>query len=268
MRNIKLIIEYDGTNYAGWQRQNSRQSPIANRQSPITVHKLKTIQEVIEDTLQRILQEKVKVIASGRTDSGAHSLGQVANFKTKSALSALKIQEALNALLPEDISIRETQEVDSRFHACYCAKSKLYRYFILQGKVSCAFLRRYSWHIPYSIDVKLMQQEAKRLLGRHDFKSFCASSSGAKTTARTIKKISIKNTRCSLIANRYPMMVIDIEADGFLYNMVRNIVGTLVEIGRGRFGKGSIGKILSARDRKLAGPTAAAKGLFLAKVSY
>lgn len=268
MRNIKLIIEYDGTNYVGWQRQDSRKSLIAHRLSAQAGkspgRQRKTIQETIEKTLQRILQEKVKVIASGRTDAGVHALCQVVNFKTNSRLPCRKIQEALNALLPDDISIKETQEIGNGFHACYSAKSKLYRYFILQSKFPSAFLHKYSWHIPYALDVAAMRQDAQCLLGRQDFKSFCASGSRSKTTLRTIKRISVRRTS----AIGYPLITIAIEADGFLYTMVRTIVGTLVEIGRGRFEKGSLKKILLAKNRKLAGPTAPAQGLFLVRVTY
>ena len=271
-RNIKLEIEYDGTNYAGWQIQNSRQSPVASRQS-------RTIQETIEGALQRILQEKVKLIGSGRTDAGVHALGQVANFKTNSSLPLANIQKALNSLLPEDISIKKINPVEEDFHSRYQAKSKIYRYIILNSDFPSVFLNKYAWHIPYKLNLKLMQSEARYLLGRHDFKSFCASASNVKTTVRTIKKISINTIRYTLYAIRSPLIAIDIEADGFLYNMVRNITGTLVDIGRGRFSrssgippragkKGSIKKILLAKDRRLAGSTAPAKGLFLSQVNY
>lgn len=255
MRNIRLIIEYDGTNYAGWQAQK-RTADSGQRTA-----KVKTIQEIIENVLRRILQEKVRVIASGRTDAGVHAIAQTANFKTRSKLSPAKIQEALNALLPQDISVRKISEVSEDFHACYSAKSKCYRYLILNSKIRSVFLDKYSWRVPYTLNIKCMQDEAKVLLGRHDFKSFCASGSGVKTTVRTIGKISIKTMR-------YPLIAVDVEAEGFLYNMARNIVGTLVEIGRGRLQRGSLKKILLAKDRKLAGPTACAKGLFLLKVAY
>ena len=254
MRNIKLIIEYDGTNYAGWQIQNNCKS--------------KTLQETIEKTLQIILQEKIKVIGSGRTDSGVHALAQVVNFKTNSPLSILRIQKALNSLLPQDISIKEIGEADKDFHSRYSAKSKTYRYFILNNEIKSVFLNKYGWHIPYQLDVRLMRKEAKALLGRHDFKSFRASGSSAKTTVRTVKKLSIKTLSYKLSTINHKLIIIDIQADGFLYNMVRNIVGTLVEIGRGRFPKESLKKILLAKNRKQAGPTAPAQGLFLLEVKY
>lgn len=261
MPNIKLEIEYDGTNYAGWQIQNSHKSQG-------TGHKLRTIQETIEWTLQKILQEKVKVIASGRTDSGVHALAQAANFRTKSKLSLLKIQKALNSLLPGDISIKKIKEVKESFHSRYQVKTKTYRYIIHNDRFPSVFLTRFSWHIPYKLDIKLMRQEAKTLIGTHSFKSFCASGSTVKTTTRTIQNIAIKTIGYTLYAIRYALIIIDIEADGFLYNMVRNIAGTLVEIGRGRLAKGSLKRILQAKDRRLAGPTAPPQGLFLRRVKY
>lgn len=262
MRNIKLIIEYDGTNYSGWQIQN-------NHKSQVTSHKLKTIQDTLEKTLKIILQEKVKVIASGRTDAGVHALAQVAHFKTHSKLPLQKIQRALNGLLPHDIRIKRIRHCPNDFHACYCVKSKIYRYIILNSKVASAFLDRYTWHITYALAIARMKREAKVLLGTHDFSSFCASGSSAKTKIRTIKRISIKEdvTRKLLPING-KCIIIEIEADGFLYTMMRTIVGTLVEIGRGRFEAGSLKKIRIAKDRTQAGPTAPAQGLFLVKAKY
>lgn len=259
MRNIKLTIEYDGTNYCGWQVQNS-------------CHK-KAIQEVVEVTLQKILQEKIRLIASGRTDAGVHALAQVANFKTNSRIAPEKLQLALNGLLPEDIAIAKIEEVGQDFHSRFCAKSKIYRYTILNRAYPSVFLRNRAYYCTYSLAIKLMQQEAKVMLGRHDFKSFCASGSSAKDTVRTIKRISIKRITSSLqllalSSKEASLMTIEIEADGFLYNMVRNIVGTLIEIGRGKFPKGSLRKILLAKDRSHAGPTASACGLCLVAVKY
>jgi tRNA pseudouridine38-40 synthase len=253
-RNLRFEIEYDGTNYAGWQIQNSSR-PIVHSSEK------KTIQGILEKTLRKILQEKVKVIGSGRTDAGVHALAQVANFKTKSRLPLANIQKALNSLLPEDISIKGISEAREDFHSRYSAKSKIYRYVISNSSAKSAFLNKWALQVPYKLNTRLMRQEAGVLSGRHDFRSFTASGSAAKTTTRTIRNISIKTLRS-------PLIFIDIEADGFLYNMARNITGTLVEIARGRFKRGSIKKILRAKDRKLAGPTAPARGLFLVKVNY
>ncbi|MDO8747946.1 MAG: tRNA pseudouridine(38-40) synthase TruA [Candidatus Omnitrophota bacterium] len=268
MRNIKLIIEYDGTNYAGWQIQNSPQSAPIRQAGAVHRPQTKTIQETIEKVLEKILQEKVKVIGSGRTDSGVHALAQTANFRTHSLLAVSKIQKALNSLLPKDISLKEIGEADKDFHSRYSAKSKTYRYFILNSETRSAFLNKYVWHIPYRLNVSLMRKEADALLGRHDFKSFCASGSSAKTTIRTIKKLSIETRNHKPSTIGYKLIIIDIESDGFLYNMVRNIVGTLFEIGRGKFPEGNLKKILLAQNRKQAGPTAPAQGLFLVEVKY
>lgn len=265
MPNILLQIEYDGTDYAGWQIQNRSPSSVVRRP-------LETIQETIEKVLEQVLQEKVKVSGSGRTDAGVHALGQTANFKTESRLGPARIHQALNALLPDDIRIKKARYAKDDFHACSCARSKVYRYVISNSKVASVFLKRYSWHIPYKLDMPLMKKEAKSIIGRHDFSSFCASGSSAKTRVRTIKKISVKETVSAVSGCAYsgssPVIIIEIEADGFLYNMARNIVGTLVEIGRGRLAPGSMDKILKARERRTAGPTAQARGLFLVKVKY
>jgi len=246
MRNLKLTIEYQGTNYAGWQRQKSI--------------KVKTIQETIEEVLCKILQEKIKLIASGRTDAGVHAQAQVANFNTNSSIALNKLQRALNGLLPEDIVITKAEEAPLGFHSRFAAKSKLYRYTILNQKNPSAFLKDTAYFYPFPLDVKLMQKEARVLLGRHNFKSFQASDNIKRNSERTIKKLKI--------AKEKNLIYIDIEADGFLYNMARNIVGTLVEIGRGRFAGGSLKKILLARNRKLAGPTVPSQGLTLVGVRY
>ncbi len=259
MRNIKLTIEYDGSQYSGWQIQRSQNFPVAGR-------KKRTIQEVIEKTLQRILQDKIRLIASGRTDAGVHALAQIANFKTKSNISLKNLQYALNGLLPEDITISKTGEKDLGFHSRFAAKSKVYRYLILNQRYPSALLRNRVYFYPYHLDFKLMRQESACLEGRHDFKSFCASGGKPKDTLRSIKRITIAKVSypfkiCRLIA-------IDIEADGFLYNMVRNIVGTLIHIGSGKSKPPALKKILEAKDRRKAGPTAPAKGLYLMEVKY
>ncbi len=247
MRNIKLTIEYDGTRYSGWQCQNNRQSK-------------KTIQETIEKALRKILREKVKIIASGRTDAGVHAAAQIANFKTVKTIPARNLQRALNSALPADIVITKVEEARLDFHSRFSARSKIYRYTILNQPHPSAFLRNTAYFYPHPLDIILMRKEAKCLIGRHDFAAFCASNSSAKSTIRTIKKISINKVS--------QLIIIDIQADGFLYNMARNIAGTFVEIGRGRFKKGALKKIILSRNRSLAGPTAPACGLCLVKVNY
>jgi len=246
LSNIKLTIAYDGTRYAGWQIQKNA----------------KTVREEIEKALKKILKEKIRVTASGRTDSGVHARQQVANFKTKKDFPLARLEAALNSNLPRDISVINIKRAASRFHSQYDAKSKLYRYTILSGRIEDPFLRNYYYKVPYNLDTALMRKEARALRGRHDFKSFQAKSalSRIKNTVRTIKRISIKRDNS--------FIYIEIEASGFLHNMVRNIAGTLIEIGRGYLPKGSMRKILRSKDRRKAGPTAPAKGLTLLRVKY
>ncbi|PIQ88577.1 MAG: tRNA pseudouridine(38-40) synthase TruA [Candidatus Omnitrophica bacterium CG11_big_fil_rev_8_21_14_0_20_42_13] len=260
MRNIKFTIEYDGTNYCGWQVQNR---PKAEGRRP------KTIQETIENVLKKIFQHKLELIASGRTDSGVHAIGQVANFKTGSKIPVLNIQRAVNSLLPQDISIKEARDAPLDFHSRFSAKSKTYRYLILNQPVRCVFLHKRAYFTPFTLNISRMRSAAKLFLGRHDFKAFCASSSSAKNTVRTIKKIIIRKTfNCPPFTMRSPLISIDITADGFLYNMARSIVGTLIEVARGKIEKGVIRVILTSPDRSLIGPTAPANGLYLLNVQY
>ncbi|RJP28192.1 MAG: tRNA pseudouridine(38-40) synthase TruA [Candidatus Omnitrophota bacterium] len=257
-RNIRLGIEYDGTNYCGWQTQ--------------TRSKLKpSIQEVIESVLTKILQEEINITGAGRTDAGVHALSQVANFKTHSKLSLVKIKKALNSLLPNDIAVKNIKEVHIDFHSRFNAKSKLYRYIIVNSSDRCVFFKKYAYFCAYGLDIKLMRKESNSLLGRHDFSSFCASSSSVRDKVRTIFNVSLKKIKPNIFGLSYNVtgniIALDIEADGFLYNMVRNIAGTLIDIGRGRL-KTGIKRILSAKDRRLAGQTAPACGLFLVKTTY
>ena len=236
-------------------------------------HHKKSIQGTIEKVLGKILSEKVRLIVSGRTDAGVHALGQVANFKTNSRISLRKLRWALNGLLPEDVVITKTEEARPHFHSRFDARAKVYRYTILNRNYPAALLKNRVYFYPYPLDVRLMRREARTLLGRHDFKTFCASGSSTKDTRRTIKRISIRKLSSDLRPMTYDLneanlLAIDIEADGFLYNMVRNIVGTLIEIGRGKFPKGCLKKILLSKNRKLAGPNVPARGLYLLKVIY
>jgi tRNA pseudouridine38-40 synthase len=246
MRNLKLQIEYDGTNYCGWQVQHR--------------HKGKSIQGTIEKTLRKILQEKVRLIASGRTDAGVHALAQIANFKARSEITLKKLQRALNGLLPDDISISRIEEAGPDFHSRFAAKSKTYRYTILNRVHPSPLLRNKVYFYPYHLDIKLMRKESRGLLGKHNFRSFQAADKKERDPVRIIKKLKIAKNR--------DLLYIDITADGFLYNMTRNIVGTLIEIGRTKFPEGSLKKILLARNRKFAGPTAPARGLCLLEVKY
>ena len=245
MRNIKLVIEYDGTNYHGWQVQ-------ANALS---------IQEVIETKLGIMIQEQVRVIASGRTDTGVHALGQVAIFKTSSSLPVDVLRHGLNRLLPEDIVIQSAVEVDEYFHPQFGAKRKTYRYVILNRERRSALHRNYSWHLPRLLDLAAMRDASSLLMGKQDFSSFQAADPDPADPVREVFKAEWS-------VEEKDFFIFTIEADGFLKHMVRNIVGTLVEIGRGRISREEFSEILRARDRRRAGMTAPPRGLFLLEVKY
>lgn len=248
MRNLKIEVEYDGANYCGWQIQ--------------TGHKKKrSIQQVIEVSLRKLLGEKVKSIVSGRTDAGTNALNQVANFRTKSIMPLHRMRYALNCLLPDDIAVRSIKVVPRDFHSRFDAKSKVYRYSILNRPSHSPLLRNKVYHYCRPLNVELMRKESKVLLGRHNFSAFRASENRERNPVKNIKSLKITKNKDGLVN-------IDIEADGFLYNMVRNIAGTLLEIGRGRFAEGSLKNILLSRNRGQAGPTLPARGLTLLKVKY
>jgi len=252
MRNLLLKIEYDGTAYFGWQVQNHTGSFVKR--------KFKTIQETIEFALQKILREKVKLVGSGRTDAGVHASAQIANFKTVSSITPQRLQGALNALLPDDIAVVGVEEAADDFHSRYSARSKVYRYTIINRLYRPAIARDYAYFCPYRLNMSLMRSEARQLVGRHDFRAFRASGSKKISSLRTIKSLKISRAG--------ERIIVDIEADGFLYNMARCIVGTLLDIGRGKLKAGSIKKALRLKERKLAGLTAPAKGLCLVAVKY
>jgi len=265
MRNIKLVIEYDGTNYSGWQTQASlkrkdKSKKLKTKKEKSQANTVRTIQETIETALQKIFQKKVKLIASGRTDAGVHASCQVANFKTDSKIPAEKIRLALNSFLPKDIVIKKVEEAHEDFHSRFDAKKKTYRYAVLNRYYPDPFLKNYVYFFPHKLNLKLMQSEADCLRGKHDFKSFQTMDKIERQSIRVIKEIKVYKKDDSIY--------IDITADGFLYNMVRSIVGTLIEIGRGRFSKGSMRRILDSKKRSYAGPVAPASGLTLIDVSY
>jgi tRNA pseudouridine38-40 synthase len=244
MRNILITLEYDGTNYHGWQRQKNAVG----------------IQEVVETAIEKVTGEAVTLIASGRTDAGVHAFDQKANFKTDSCLPADKFSPALNGILPADIRVIDSRQVDMSFHARYSATGKKYRYRIYNGPNRPAIYRNYCVFIPIRLDVDAMFQGALLLKGRHDFSSFCGSGSCVKSRIRTIKTIELIRER--------NMIDLVVEADGFLYNMVRIIAGTLVQVGKGKLEPSAVKEILDGRDRRLAGPTLPPHGLFLEKVYY
>jgi len=245
MRNIRLVIEYDGTNYQGWQVQLKGQ----------------TIQGVIEEKLALLTGDKINLIGSGRTDAGAHAFGQVANFKTQTEMDICSIQRALNSLLPSDIAIRKAEEVEESFHARIQSESKVYEYRILNRDLRSVFHRGYAWHIPQKLDLEEMKKAAQSLAGEHDFSSFRSVGSPTRTSVRRVISIGWRRSRDGLIC-------FEIEANGFLKQMVRAMVGTLVEVGKGKIGSEEFRGILESRDRKKAGPTAPAHGLFLREVKY
>jgi len=248
MRNIKLEIEYNGKNYCGWQAQNH-----SSRNKP-------SIQRTIENALSKLLQENIKLIGSGRTDAGVHALAQTANFKTKTSLSPERMRLGINALLPGDIAVVRVKDVGIEFNSRFFAKSKLYRYTVLNRTYRTALSRDYCFLFPHRLDINLMRRQAKDLLGKHNFKAFQATEFKEKNPIKTIKRLKVTKDGDNIY--------IDIEADGFLYNMVRNIVGTLLEIGRGKLKKGGLKEILYSCNRKSAGPKVPAKGLCLLKVNY
>ncbi len=245
MRNIKLLIEYDGTNYQGWQVQP----------------KGPTIQGILEEKLRLLTGQPIQLFGSGRTDSGVHALGQVAHFRTQSQMDVRTIQRALNSLLPADIVIQTVEEVDQAFHARKQSKSKIYEYRILNRNLRSAFHRGYVWHVPQKLNLREMKKATQGLIGEHDFSAFRTAGSPTQTTVRRVIRAEWKRGRDGLIR-------FEIEANGFLKQMVRSIIGTLVEIGKGRMNAAEIRKILNSKNRREAGPTAPAQGLFLKEVKY
>jgi len=245
MRNFKIVLEYDGGAYCGWQRQKNG----------------KSIQQVLEEAVHLITQEKVVVTGAGRTDAGVHALNQVAHFKSNTALPVGRILLGVNSVLPADIVIKKIQEVPADFHSLRDAKGKVYLYRICNRKLRPVLERAYTWHVAYPLDLEKMKGAAFFLLGCHDFSSFCAAGSDVRTRVRTIRVIQIRKKTGGIIE-------IKLEADGFMRHMVRNIVGTLVEIGRGKISPESMKAIIESRNRNMAGPTAPASGLFLKEVKY
>ncbi len=245
MRVIKLTIEYDGTDYLGWQTQPGG----------------KTIQGVLEDCLKRITGEEIHVVGSGRTDAGVHALAQVAHFKTRSPIDIHSLQRALNSLLPKDILVKKVEEVNSDFDARKMAISKVYEYRILTRPLRSVFHRYYVWHIPQKLNREAMEEAARSLIGEHDFSSFKSSGTPIKSPIRRVLRADWKRTREGILC-------FEIEANGFLKQMVRTIVGTLVEVGKGKISPEEFKEILHSRDRRKAGPTAPPHGLFLKEVKY
>ncbi len=244
MRNIKLILCYDGTEFHGWQRQPG----------------LRTVQQALEDAIERLTGVRPHTTASSRTDAGVHALGQSVHFFTASGHSTETFVRALNALMPRDVRVLAAEEMSQAFHATLDAKSKRYRYVIDNARIASPFHLRTSWHIPHALDIDRMGRAARCLLGRHDFRSFETEWPNRTSSVRTILDIAV--------ARDEDLVTIEVEADGFLYNMVRSITGTLVLVGTGKRPEGWVAEVLAAENRVEAGPTAPPQGLFLLRVRY
>ncbi len=247
MRNIKLVLEYNGSMFFGFQKQPGQP----------------TIQEVLEKALSGFFNRKMKIAAaSGRTDTGVHAEGQVVNFKISSAHELKKIQKGLNALLPTPVVVKEIQEVAPDFHARYSVRSKAYEYRVWNHPCRSPLIAGRAFHVPYPLSVAKMRRAANAFVGKHDFSSF--------TSVASMKKGSscVRTIKCFQIKRKGDLILMYVEADGFLYHMIRNMAGTLLEVGRGKRRAEDIVLILKAKDRRLAGMTAPSEGLTLIRVTY
>ncbi|MBF0553580.1 MAG: tRNA pseudouridine(38-40) synthase TruA [Nitrospirae bacterium] len=255
MKHIFLILQYDGTNYRGWQRQPNAA----------------TIQGLIEEALCKITGRVTAITGAGRTDSGVHALGQTASFFTDSRLTPDIVQRALNSLLPYDIRVCRAEYVEDDFHCRFSARRKRYFYVILNSPPASPFMYRYVWEVKHTLNIAAMQRASMSLVGRYDFKSFCASDTDVDNTVREVFGIEVEPLPGISFMDaeiKGQFIKITIEADGFLRHMVRNITGTLADVGRGKTPLSDVEKILNAMDRKKAGVTAPGRGLFLDKVFY
>lgn len=244
MRNIKLTIEYDGTSYGGWQKQKNN----------------RTIQQSIEEAIKLLTGEDAELIGSSRTDAGVHAKGMVANFITNSQIPADKFREAINTKLPDDIGIIKSEEVDRNFHSRYDSKGKTYCYTLVNRYEKVCIGRNYVYQVRDELNYNLMKEAAKYFLGKHDFKAFKTNGSSVKTSVRTINGLELEL--------KGDVIKIFVSADGFLYNMVRIIVGTLIEVGKGKIKPEDIESIIKNGDRSKAGPCVPPNGLVLEKVFY
>ena len=244
MRNLKLNLEYDGTAFHGFQRQNG----------------LRTVQGELEARFSRLLSESVKVIGAGRTDAGVHALGQVANFRTMRPIDMRRAAQVLNATLPQDVKVQACEEVAEAFHARRCARSRTYQYTLIERGMPSPLLGRFAFLLPYRIDVYRMQAAAQQLVGQHDFKAFQASGSATRTTERTVRQLECRRDG--------DKVQITVEANSFLYRMVRIIVAALVAVGRGELQPEALAASLSSGERLPKIAPAPACGLCLLRVLY
>ena len=244
MRNLRLLLEYDGTDFHGFQRQRD----------------LRTVQGVLEDRFSRLLGETIKITGAGRTDAGVHALGQVVNFHTTRPIGVDRLERVLNAALPDDVKVRQPEEVDAGFHSRRCARARTYRYTVLERPTPSPILGRFALVLPGRLDLSDMEKAARPLLGRHDFRAFQASGSETATTHRTLLRLDCRR--------RDEYIEIAVEADSFLYQMVRNIAAALIQVGRGALPAEAPADALTKRQRLPKCPPAPACGLCLVQVSY
>ena len=245
MRNIKLTIEYDGTKYHGWQIQKNGI----------------TVQEIIEKAISKLLGNNIRIVGCSRTDVRVHAYGQIAHFFTDSNIPGDKYSYAINNLLPDDIVIKQSEEVSEDFHSRYCSKGKKYRYLIYNEAHASAIMRNRAYHVRPQLDFEAMQSAAQYFSGRHDFVAFQATGGQVRSTEREIYSIDVFKKEDNLIA-------IEVSGNGFLYNMVRIIAGTLIYVGIGKIQADEIPKIIKSLDRTRAGKTAPADGLYLIEIYY
>lgn len=243
--NFKLLLSYDGSRYRGWQRLSDSEM---------------TIQGKLENVLTRMVGDTVEVIGSGRTDAGAHALAQVANFHCHTQMTCEQIKGYLSQYLPEDIGVKSVSAVDERFHSRYNAKTKTYRYRVWSSEEPCVFERKYVWKVDGPLDIDAMREGASQFLGEHDFLAFCSNKHFKKSSVRTIYSFDIEREG--------PELVFKVCGNGFLYNMVRIMVGTLIDVGLQKLPADAITPILDSRVRENAGQTAPPQGLCLMEVSY
>lgn len=244
MKNIKLTIEYDGCLFNGWQKQDRQ----------------RTVEGELEKAINKVTNERVKLFSSGRTDRGVHAYGQVANFLTDSTIPSEKLKFALNDKLPDDISIRESVEVNKNFHARFSAHKKTYKYLILNEYIRSPIYRNYAYQVKYDLDFKAMKKACKHFIGRQDFSAFIPYKSNKNKNIRTVYDVRL--------VKRERFIELEIDGNGFLHNMVRIIVGTLVEVGYGKREPDSVVNVIKGKDRADSGHTAPAEGLYLLKVFY
>lgn len=267
MRNVSLVVEYDGTDYEGWQAQGRPGAYLSTSKRA----RFPTIQETIENSILSLTGQKPNLIASGRTDAGVHALGQVAAFRTSSRLDTPTIKRALNATLPSDIRIVSADSAPASFHPRRSATSRRYVYLMGLAHDLPVFIRRFVWAVPYKLDIGLISEALSHFVGTHDFSAFRGAGCGAKSTVREITSAVIEPANgMDFLAWRLEgdYLKLTVEANAFLRHMVRNIAGTLVEAGRGKIRPDAIHEIIASGNRSLAGPTAPARGLFLEKVVY